>query len=150
MELSTVVVGCVVAIGLIIAFGIPPLIARATTPATAAEATAGLVRSLSLFASLYLLVPTVGKIFGDFGAELSFLTASIFEASSTAETVSLPILLLLLGGETLAFYLLFRHHDRRRQARWLSIVTTLASAVAVILIAVALAVPLFELLHQLQ
>ncbi len=102
MELVTLAGSTVGAVALIIVFGIPPLVARATTPATAAEAVAGLVRSLALFATLYFLVPGLVKIYIDFGAKLPIVTAWIDWASATAETIWLPTFLLLFASETLA------------------------------------------------
>jgi hypothetical protein len=150
MELVTLAGSTIGAVALIIVIGIPPLLARATTPATAAEAVAGLVRALALFATLYFLVPGLVKIYIDFGAKLSAVTATIYWASNNAETIWLPTFLLLFASETLVFYLLYRNPDRRTQARRLSIATTIACCIVVLLIAVAIAVPLLELVEQLQ
>jgi hypothetical protein len=149
LELATLV-GCTAgALALLVLVGIPPLIARATTPATAAEAVAGLVRSLALFATLYFLVPSFVKIFADFGAKLSAAMELLFWASYTAEIIWLPTFLLLFASETLVFYLLYNNPDRRTHARRLSIVTTIACVVAVLLIAVAIALPLWKLVTEI-
>jgi type II secretory pathway component PulF len=146
--IGTLVGGTAGAIAVLIAFGIPPLVARATTPATAAEGIAGVVRSLVLFGMLDLLVPALVKIYIDFGVKLSTVTASIYRASTTAETIWLPTFLLLFASETVVFYLLYRDPDRRKPARQLSILTTLACGVAVLFIVMAIAVPLWKLLPQ--
>jgi len=149
MTIGTLAGGVVGAIAVLIVFGVPPLIARATTPATAAEAAAGVVRSLVLGAVLVLLVPSFEKIFVDFGAKVPAVTAAIFQASHAAGTISLPTCLLLFGTETFAFYRLYRNADRRPQARRLSGITTAACCAAVLLIVVAIVVPLLRLVSQL-
>ena len=141
MPIGTLIGFLVVAVAMILVFGVPPLLARATTPATASEAVAGGVRALTLFAMLFFLVPTFAKIFADFGMDLPVMTEWIVTASSAAG-VWVPTFLLFAAGETLVFYLLYRDPARRWLARGLSVAATFACVVAVLLIGAAIGVAL--------
>ena len=136
-------------VALIIVSGLPPLLARAVTPATIAEAVAHLVRWAVLFATLAVLLPYCNKIFDDFGSRLPLLTELVLRASFAA-AVWMPGLLLVGAAATLLFHRLYRDLATRPLAKRLSLLSTGTALVVVLGVGVAVCLPLIQLLNDLS
>lgn len=136
-------------VALIVVSGLPPLLARAVTPATVAEAVAHLVRWAVLFGTLTVAIPHLQKIFDDFGSRLPFLTELVLRASSAA-TVWMPGLLLVGAAATLMFHRLYRETASRSLAKRVSLLSTAAALVVVLGVMAVVCLPLIQLLNDLS
>jgi hypothetical protein len=133
---------------LIAVAGLPPVIARATTAATAAEAVACLVRWLVLFFTLASVVPPYKKVLDDFGAMLPLHTETVIRASDAAG-LWMPGLLIVAAAETIAFYRLYADPAKRPKAKRLSWLLTASAIAAVVGVIASVALPLLRLADDL-
>jgi len=132
------------AVVLLFLAGLPPRFARATTPATAAEAAAHAVRWLTLFVTLVFVVPMHEKLFKDFGVKIPFLTGLVIRASDMA-TLWMPGLLLIAAALTVAFHRLHRDPAKRPQALRISRLATAATIASVLAVLAPLCLPLIRI-----
>jgi hypothetical protein len=149
MPIGTLVGFVAGAVALLVVFGIPPVVARATTPATAAEAVAGVVRALVVSAVLLFQIPRYQALLSDFGIKLSPAVELVIWASANVALL-FPTFLLVAAGETFAFYSLYSNCERRIAARRLSKWATAVSVLSVVLLLAVVAVPLARLMQQLD
>lgn len=137
---------------LVVLVGLIPLLSKSTHVATWGEVIGHTIGVPALFGLLYLIVPRFKKVFSDFGTELPDATKRFMMLSDTFVAywyLVVPPLVAVLVFDGVKFNAWHRNEETRPQAQAMSAVITAAIAALFLWAAVALGMPMFNLIEDL-